>query len=340
MKTKSNSISSAVCHSFGGVVCAGAVLLISTSAQAQNLFMSSDTTIYEFTPGGAYSTFATESGDALGLAFNSTGDLFVPNSDNGTIAEIAPNGTQRTFASRLSYPTALAFNSAGNLFVSDMGASAIYEFTPDGVRSTFATGLYDPYGLAFNSAGDLFADGSSSVYEFTPSGVRSTFASVPGEGLGGLAFNSAGDLFVAAGGTAGYIYEFTSGGVQSTFASGLDEPISLAFNSAGNLFVSDFGSGVYIYEFTQDGMRSAFDSSVGAIGLAFQGETLPVPEPSAMWLLAVGATALLVHRRRNLAGWLRRAGNDPPEPTHGVFSPLCERRLFLIVIEESKTNKK
>ena len=35
-----------------------------------------------------------------------------------------------------------------------------------------------------------------------------------------------------------------------------------------------------------------------------------------------------------------RAGNDPPELTHGVFPPLCERRLFHIVIEESKTNKK
>jgi hypothetical protein len=76
----------------------------------------------------------------------------------------------------------------------------------------------------------------------------------------------------------------------------------LAFNSTGNLFVSDFGGGVYIYEFAPDGTRSAFESSVGAIGLAFQGETLPVPEPSALGLLAVGVTALLVRRRRNLAG--------------------------------------
>jgi len=134
--------------------------------------------------------------------------------------------------------------------------------------------------------------------------VRSVFASVPGEGLEGLAFNSAGNLFLAAGGTVGYIYEFTPDGVQSTFASGLDEPLSLAFNNTGNLFVSDFGGGVYIYEFAQDGMRSAFNSSVGAIGLAFQGETLPVPEPSALALLAVGGAILFV-RRTSIASLLR-----------------------------------
>jgi hypothetical protein len=121
---------------------------------------------------------------------------------------------------------------------------------------------------------------------------------LPGD-ASGLAFNSAGDLFVAAGGIVGYIYEFTPDGVQSTFASGLDEPLTLAFNSAGILAVSDFATyGPYIYEFTPNGPPSTFDSSVGAIGLAFQGESLPVPEPSAMGLLGVGAVALFARRRR------------------------------------------
>jgi hypothetical protein len=195
LKEKGLFMVSAACRSFGGAFCAGAVLLISFSAEAQNLFVSRDNTLYEFTSGGAYSTFATEPGDAVGLAFNSAGDLFVPDSDNGTITEIAPNGTPSTFASGLETPTVLAFNSAGDLFVSDIGASAIYEFTPDGVRSTFATGLAAIYGLAFNSAGNLFVAANSDIYQFTPNGVRSVFASVPGEGLEGLAFNSAGNLF-------------------------------------------------------------------------------------------------------------------------------------------------
>jgi hypothetical protein len=69
---------------FGGLVCAGAVVLFSSNASAQNLFEADDHTgnIYEFTPGGTQSTFASglSLGDVSGpsgLAFNSADDLFV-----------------------------------------------------------------------------------------------------------------------------------------------------------------------------------------------------------------------------------------------------------------------
>src|SRR5208282_1097228 len=104
--------------------------------------------------------------------------------------------------------------------------------------------------------------------------------------------------------SSGNIYEFTPGGVRSTFASGLIHPEGLAFDSAGDLFASDFGSGSggigSIYEFTPGGVRSTFASGLAGpeTGLAFQGQTLPVPEPSVLGLLAIGVTALLARRRR------------------------------------------
>jgi hypothetical protein len=53
-----------------------------------------------------------------------------------------------------------------------------------------------------------------------------------------------------------------------------------------------------IYEFTPGGVKSTFASGLSApYGLAFQGVTLPVPEPSASGLLAIGVTALLFCRR-------------------------------------------
>jgi hypothetical protein len=74
--------------------------------------------------------------------------------------------------------------------------------------------------------------------------------------------------------------------------------MGLAFNSAGNLFVTEWDSGS-IYEFTPDGTQSTFATGVtDPEGLAFQGVTLPVPEPWAFGLLAVGVTALLAHRRK------------------------------------------
>jgi sugar lactone lactonase YvrE len=213
-------------------VCLGAVILICSSAPAQNLFVS---------------------------AYDASG---------GKILEFTPNGVRSTFATGLN-PGGLAFDSAGNLFVVGDDV-AIYKFTPEGVRSTFALGLSSPRALAVDRAGNLFVAnaGTSSILKFTPEGVRTTFASgdlsIDGF-VAGLAFDSAGNLFVGDAGS-GTVYKFTPAGVQTTFASGFFSPIALAFDSRGNLFVADGGfeyDGVFgaaVYKFTPSGRRSTVAS--------------------------------------------------------------------------------
>src|SRR5208282_2898869 len=151
MKTKFKSIIRAACHSFFGVVCVGVVLLIAASTQAQNLFEADSVSgnIYEFTPGGARSTFASGLNNPYGLAFNSAGNLFEADRGSGDIYEYTPGGVQSTFASGFGYPSGLAFDSAGNLFEADEGNGVINEFTPGGARSVFASGLDYPTFLAF-----------------------------------------------------------------------------------------------------------------------------------------------------------------------------------------------
>ena len=160
-----------VCHSFSGAVFAGAVLLISSSVQAQNLFEADGGSgnIYEFTPGGMRSTFASGLVYPIGLAFNSAGDLFEADWGTGHIYEFTPGGVQSTFASGLSGPFGLAFNSAGDLFEADSGSGNIYEFTPGGAQSTFASGLSDPTFFAFQpvpepSAFALLAVGVTALF--------------------------------------------------------------------------------------------------------------------------------------------------------------------------------
>jgi sugar lactone lactonase YvrE len=245
----------ALCRSLGGAACAGAVLIMAWGASAQNLFVSalSGGDIYEITPGGSSSVFASGMAYPIGVAFNSAGDLFVANSDDnagetGNIAEITPGGAQSVFAGGVD-PQGLAFNSAGDLFESDYRSGNIYEYTPGGVQSTFATGLTLPLATAFNSVGDLFVgsgygNGNGMITEIAPNGTKSLFAT----GLsfpGGLAFNSAGNLFVSSQ-SGGTIYEFTPEGVQSEFATVNSTGINgLAFNSAGDLFAAS-GSGPII----------------------------------------------------------------------------------------------
>jgi hypothetical protein len=99
--------------------------------------------IYEFTPDGEQSTFASGL-YPIGLVFNSAGDLFA--TGDGNIYKFSPSGVRSTFASGLPGVGVLAFNSADDLFALDSGN--MYEFTPDGTQSTFASGL-DPVGMAF-----------------------------------------------------------------------------------------------------------------------------------------------------------------------------------------------
>ena len=286
-KTTFKSALDEACYLFGRAICLGALSLVCSSAPAQNLFVSSDAAggnIYEFTPNGVRSTFA--SGLAGALAFDKAGNLFV--SDRGNIYKITPNGVRSTFASELA--GALAVDSAGNLFVTTgyrddfgfpiNGSGKIYKLTPNGLRTTFASGLDLPTGLAFDSAGNLFVANVSkfingAIYKFTPAGGRTTFAS----GLTNpeaVAFDNAGNLFVSAFYSTSYpggaIYKITSGGVRSTFAIGVSPFAPMACDSAGNLFVSDFGGN--IYKFTPSRVRSTFALGVSG-SLAFQPTLTP-----------------------------------------------------------------
>jgi hypothetical protein len=91
-------------------LCAGLVMLLSSSTRAQNLFVADfGSHIFEFTPGGVQSTFASGLSQANSLAFNSAGNLFVSNGGSGNIYEYTPNGTRSTFASGLNNSVGLAF---------------------------------------------------------------------------------------------------------------------------------------------------------------------------------------------------------------------------------------
>src|SRR5215469_2452452 len=83
------------------------VPVLAVNASAQNLFVADKGSgnIYEFTPGGARSSFASGLNFPFGLAFNSAGDLFVANLNGNSITEITPGGVQSTFVSGLNQPT-------------------------------------------------------------------------------------------------------------------------------------------------------------------------------------------------------------------------------------------
>ena len=289
----------------------GAVILIYSSASAQNLCVSgrdaSGGEIFIFTWDGGQSIFASGLYKPSDLAFDSTGNLFFVDyeivgdgpSGEAAIYKITPNGTLTIFASMLSYSSDLVVDKAGNLFVADYDSGIIYKYKPTGLRVTFASGLYHPEGMAFDSAGNLFvADNSmgniyqGSIYEYKPDGSRTIFAVLdPSDRPAGLAFDSMGNLFMAD--LGGNIYKYDAPGVlrrypRTTFGSVPGSAQSLAFDGAGNLLVVDVG-GVTgtgsvvpnaIYKFTQQATRSTFASGQ-ALSETFSHVTLqPMPVSS------------------------------------------------------------
>ena len=80
-------------------------------------------------------------------------NLYVDVLRPGTILEYTPSGVQSTFATGLSGPRGLAFDSSGNLFVAESNTAPdgdILEFAPGGGTPTvFVPGLNLPQFLTF-----------------------------------------------------------------------------------------------------------------------------------------------------------------------------------------------
>jgi len=288
IETECQSTIGVVSQLFNRLACLGAVILICTTASAQNLFVSGTDAkggeIFRFTPTGSTTIIATGLVDPWDVAVDSAGNLFFVDYEvlngaetlgNAAIYKLTQSGTLTIFASRLSYHSALAVDNAGNVFVADYDGGIIYKYKANGSRTTFASGLYHPVGPVFDSTGNLFvADNNignlhqGSIYQYNPSGSRTTVAVLnPGDGPADLAFDSMGNLFMAD--LGGNIYMYDLGGVlrrqgRTTFGSVPQSAQSLIFDNAGNLFVVDAGDsnqkGNAIYKLTQQGARTTFAS--------------------------------------------------------------------------------
>ena len=214
--------------------------------------------------------------DPSALAFDSSGNLYVANSNNGTVSKFAPGSTTPTATlTGLSNPKALAFDSSGNLYVANSNNDTVSEFAPGSTTPTATlTGLSDPQALAFDGSGNLYVanyDGGT-VSEFAPGSTTPTATLTGLIDPQALAFDGSGNLYVANydGGT---VSEFAPGSTTPTATlAGLSGPWALAFDSSGNLYVANEGNST-VSEFAPGSTMptATLTGLSGPIGLAFDG---------------------------------------------------------------------
>jgi sugar lactone lactonase YvrE len=147
--------------------------------------------------------FLHEMMNATGMAFDSSGSLYVSSRFDGTVYRVAQNGTMTSYAEGMGVATGIAFDRAGNLYVGDRSGT-IFKIGRD--RQIFVFAMIEPsvsaYHLAFNSGGDLYVTGPTTssfdaVHRIDPHGEVSVFY----RGLGrpqGLAVDVNDNLYVTA----------------------------------------------------------------------------------------------------------------------------------------------
>ncbi|MDE2075586.1 MAG: hypothetical protein KGI91_00750 [Burkholderiales bacterium] len=213
-------------------------------------------------------------------------------------------------AARFTYPMGIATDSTGNVYVADSGNNTIRMITPAGVVSTLAgtagaqgsadgngaaASFFNPYGTTTDRAGNVYvADYSNrTIRKITSAGVVSTFAGTAGvqgsaDGTGGtasfsgpghIATDSVGNVYVADSAND-TIRKITPAGVVSTLAgtAGVQGsgdgtgsaasfywPNGIATDSAGNVYVAELANNT-IRKITPAGVVSTLAGTAGAQG--------------------------------------------------------------------------
>jgi DNA-binding beta-propeller fold protein YncE len=229
---------------------------------------------------------------ALGVAVDSSGNVWASDYQDNRIQEFNNNGTFLRSVSGLYAPGGVAVDPSGNVWVADGGNTRVVEFTSTGsfIQAVGTPGTGNgqfkfPFDVTADSSGNIWvADNNNDIQEFSRSGAfLRNFGSV-GSGNGqfstpiGVAVDSVGNVFVADYGN-NRIEELTTDGafIQAfgSYGSGdgqFNNPVDVALDSSGNVWVADY-SNSRVEEFAV------------------------VPEPSALALASLGFVALLIARR-------------------------------------------
>lgn len=205
-------------------------------------------TIFRIDVSGELREFSGDIVNPTGIAFDSTGQMFVSSRMDGTVYRITPFKEAVAFAKNLGIATGIAFDHSDTMYVGDR-TGTIYKVNGIGEESPWAQlePSVSAYHLAVGPDEALYVTGPTvasfdSVMRVDAKGKVSLFY----KGLGrpqGLAVDSSGTVYVAASlrGRRGIVRISSDGKDAEMFVAGMNL-VGLAFNSTGDLAVASTDS--------------------------------------------------------------------------------------------------
>lgn len=201
-------------------------------------------TLFRIDVSGEVTEFSGDITNPTGIAFDSTGQMFVSSRMDGTVYRITPFKEAVPFARSLGVATGVAFDASDTMYVGDR-TGTIYKV--NGIGEETAWAQLEPsvsaYHLAVGPDEALYVTGPTvasfdSVSRIDPDGEVSVFY----KGLGrpqGLAFDDTGNLLVAASlrGRRGIVRISPDGQDAEMFLAGMNL-VGIAFSSTGDLAVA------------------------------------------------------------------------------------------------------
>ncbi|HET6999655.1 MAG TPA: IPT/TIG domain-containing protein [Puia sp.] len=222
---------------------------------SSNVYYSNynDGTINKIDSLGHQSIFK-QSLNAMGLAFDKAGNLFVASDIGGGpfIDRINPDGSVTQIAKDSGALFGLAVDKDGNIYTANIGTNSVDKITPQGVVTVLASGLFsvsditvgkDGSVYALHYSGNTYTSYNGVVSKISPSGQVSTLAvGIYYSGEAGLVVDSNDNVYVTSlnqGLITSSILKITPSGAVKTVSTDVSFPIGIAIDHNGNLYVAN-----------------------------------------------------------------------------------------------------
>ncbi|WP_144394553.1 Ig-like domain-containing protein [Pleionea sediminis] len=221
------------------------------------------TTVYKVTPDGTISTAVTGLSGPLGSEFDSNGNLYVTNFNNGVITKVTPDGTTSVFADlgNANSVNNVVINAQDELFVASYGSNSIVKLVDGQSPETWVSGsgINAPVGIAIDEAENIYVGSydDGRVFKVDTSKNITELDSVPG-GIGYLTYTN-GNIYATAR-SSNEIYRVPTSGATATVlagssAAGFSFPNGIAPSHDGTkLYVSNYQNAkiIVIEDFEND----------------------------------------------------------------------------------------